>query len=272
MYKLGFIGCGNMGRAMAYGAVKEGFAQASEVSFFDLNKENVEKLEADGFVYKEENEDVARESEIVILAVKPDLYPRVMDDIRPCLDEKKIILSITPAYSLRSLREQLGSDVKIVRGMPNTPSLVGQGMMGVAFDHFFEEADKEKVYGFLKSFGKVIEVKEDHMVGVGSVSGSAPAFIYMLIEAMADAAVSYGIPRKDAYTFAAQTVKGSAEMVLETGLHPGELKDQVTSPGGTTIAGCKALEEVGFRAAIMAGMDASAKRFLEMEEETQNKK
>lgn len=267
MYKLGFIGSGNMGRSMAVGAVKNKYASAEEIVFYDVNEENCSLMVQEGIHLAESNEEVAEQSEIVILAVKPNLYDEILDDIQPFLTEETVLLSITPSYTIKSLRERLSHKAKIIRSMPNTPALVGEGMMGVCFESDFEEEEKAKAFEFLKSFSRVIEVKEEMMKGVGSVSGSAPAFIYMLIEAMADTAVSFGIPRKDAYTFAAQTVKGSAEMVLKTGIHPGELKDQVTSPGGTTIEGCMELEKRGFRSAIIAGMVASAIRFKEMEDE-----
>lgn len=269
MYKLGFIGSGNMGRAMALGAIKNKYASADEIIFYDVNEDNTSKMVQEGISLAESNEEVAEKSAIVILAVKPNLYDEILDDIQPSLTEETLLLSITPSFSIKSLRERLSHKAKIIRAMPNTPALVGEGMMGVCFESDFEEEEKERAFQFLRSFSSVIEVKEEMMVGVGSVSGSAPAFIYMLIEAMADAAVSYGIPRKDAYIFAAQTVKGAAEMVLETGIHPGELKDQVTSPGGTTIAGCLELEKRGFRAAIVEGMKATGKRFKEMEEEAE---
>lgn len=264
--KLGFVGCGNMGKAMALGALQSGYAKGSEIIFYDIHDELVSELVGLGMTLAEDNEEVAAQSEIIILAVKPNLYDEIIDDIQPELEEHSIILSITPAYTIKSLRERLGDKGKIARSMPNTPAMVGEGMIGVCFDTLMEEEEKEKVMTFFRSISTVIEVKEEMMGGVCAVSGSAPAFIYMLMEAMADSAVSFGIPRADAYTFVAQTVKGSAEMLLQTGIHPGALKDQVTSPGGTTIAGCKELEKQGFRAAMMSGLEAAKKRFDEMEE------
>lgn len=148
--------------------------------------------------------------------------------------------------------------------MPNTPAAVGEAMSGVCFNENFSADDKEKVMAIFNSFGKAVEVKESMMDTVIGISGSSPAFIYMLIEAMADEAVVYGMPRKDAYIFAAQSVLGTAKMVLETGKHPGELKDAVCSPGGTTIAGVEALEDAGFRSDIMKGIKAAIEKAKSM--------
>ena len=168
------------------------------------------------------------------------------------------MVTIAPGKTLEWLKGQFGKEVKLVRTMPNTPAMVGEGMTAACPNELVTEEEKAYVLHILEAFGKVEIVPERLMDAVVSVSGSSPAYVFMLLEAMADAAVAAGMPRQQAYKFAAQAVYGSAKMVLDTGRHPGELKDMVCSPAGTTIEAVRVLEKNGFRSAVMEAMKACA--------------
>lgn len=173
------------------------------------------------------------------------------------LTKDQVIISLAPGISIQDIGARLGGGVRVVRAMPNTPALLGEGMTGVAYEAgMYSDEEKEEISLIFSSCGRMELVEERLMDAVGCVSGSSPAFVYMFIEALADSGVKYGLPRKTAYAMAAQTVMGSARMVLETGKHPGQLKDEVCSPGGTTIAGVSALEEHGLRSAVIKAADA----------------
>ena len=167
-------------------------------------------------------------------------------------------MTLAPGKTLEWLEEQFGKPVKIVRTMPNTPALVGEGMTAACPNQYVTQEEKEYILKILSAFGKVEVVPERLIDAVVAVSGSSPAYVFMLIEAMADAAVAEGMPRPQAYEFAAQAVYGSAKMVLETGKHPGELKDMVCSPAGTTIEAVRVLEKEGFRSSVMEAMKVCA--------------
>ena len=189
-------------------------------------------------------------------------------DIREVLAPGQIIVAIAPAYSIASIAALVDNEaVGIARAMPNTPAQIGQGMAGLCFSKNMSAEQQAAVTAFFESFGKVAIVREDAMHAVGSVSGSSPAFVYMVIEAMAEGAINLGIPAKDAYTFAAQSVLGAASLVLETGEHPAVLRDAVCSAGGTTIAGVAVLEKEGLKAALIDAMAASSEKFRAMEAE-----
>lgn len=197
---------------------------------------------------------------MLILAVKPQFYADVIKEISEYITEKQIIVTIAPGKTLEYLADTFGHPVKIVRTMPNTPALVGEGITGVCHNALVTKEELDYVCNILNGFGKAEVVPERLMDVVVSVSGSSPAYVFMFIEAMADAAVADGMPRPQAYKFAAQAVLGSAKMVLETGKHPGELKDMVCSPAGTTIEAVRVLEEKGFRSAVFEAMKACAEK------------
>ena len=195
---------------------------------------------------------------MLILSVKPQYYAEAIAEIRDCVSDDQLIITIAPGKTLAWLEEQFGKPVKIVRTMPNTPALVGEGMTAACVNPYVTEEEKAYALKILESFGKV-EIVPEHLIdAVVAVSGSSPAYVFMFIEAMADAAVAEGMPRAQAYQFAAQAVYGSAKMVMETGKHPGELKDMVCSPAGTTIEAVRVLEERGFRSAVIEAMKACA--------------
>ena len=266
-YQLGFIGCGNMGRAMMSGALEKEWTTAERVVIHTHHKETMDTLAAQyGVAVADSNRALAENADIIVLAVKPNIYADVLADVREVLTEGQIVLAIAPAYSIASIAALVQNEgVRVARAMPNTPAQIGKGMAGLAFSDNMTGAERALVQSFFESFGKVAVVREDAMHAVGSVSGSSSAFVYMVIEGMAEGAIKLGIPAKDAYTFAAQSVLGAAALVLETGEHPAVLRDAVCSAGGTTIAGVAALEASGFKGAIMEAMDRSSEKFLAME-------
>lgn len=269
-YKYGFIGAGNMGSAMISGILEGGLAEKKDITFVTASSRSAKKIEDRfGIEASKDATALASNSSVIILAVKPKQLDDVLPEIRESLDADSIVISVAAGKSISDIDSALLSiavagKLKVARAMPNTPAAVGEAMSAVCFNDRFEDTEKEEVLSVFRSFGKAEEVDEGLMDTVTGLSGSSPAFIYMLIEAMADEAVKCGMKRESAYTFAAQTVKGAADMVLKTGKHPGELKDQVTSPGGTTIAGVLALEKNGFRSAVTEGIDAAVKRSMEL--------
>lgn len=210
------------------------------------------------------NKEAAAFAEILFLSVKPQYYQAVIREIRDVVSPDKIIVTIAPGKTLNWLEEEFGKKVKIIRTMPNTPAMVGEGMMGMCPNENVSEEEMALVRDICGGFGDTEIVGENLMDVVTAVSGSSPAYVFLFIEAMADAAVADGMARAQAYKFAAQAVLGSAKMVLETGRHPGELKDMVCSPGGTTIEAVRVLEEKGMRSAVFEAMKACVKKSREM--------
>lgn len=253
--KLGFIGTGNMASAIMGGVINKGLFKPEEIIGADLFAPGRERVkEQFGIHVTADNAEVVKNAEVIILSVKPQFYADVIVGIKDEVTDEKIIITIAPGKTLSWLAQQFGKDVKIVRTMPNTPAMVGAGMTAACPNEHMTEDGTARVKEILESFSRVEFVPEKLMDVVTAVSGSSPAYVYMFIEAMADAAVSGGMPRAQAYQFAAQAVLGSAKMVLDTGKHPGELKDMVCSPAGTTIGAVRTLEEKGFRSAVIEAM------------------
>ena len=269
-YKVGFIGCGNMGSAMIGGILKNGLAGKDEIIASCKSEGTKERITKElGITVTLDSAEVAQKADVVFLAIKPYQFDAVLPQINGKLEADQIVISVAAGKSLSMIETALMSidvagKLKVVRAMPNTPALVGEAMTAITPNANLNEEDIAKVKALFESFGQVEVVPESMMNAVIGVSGSSPAFIYMLIEAMADAAVVEGMPRAQAYKFAAQSVLGSAKMVLETGMHPGALKDAVCSPGGTTIAGVEALEQCGFRGSVMEGIRATVAKAEEM--------
>lgn len=264
MMKLAVIGCGNMASAIIGGLVGKGLLEGRDITASDKLEEARARMgRSFGVNVTEDNRACVKDADLVLLAVKPGVFPLVAPEIKD-LVRGKLILSIMAGKSISDLEELLGPDQKIVRAMPNTPALVGAGITGYCPNAHVSPRDLDQVKTILEAFSQAEQVPESLMAVVTSVSGSSPAYVYMFIEAMADAAVADGMPRKQAYHFAAQTVLGSAKMVLETGRHPGELKDMVCSPAGTTIEGVTKLEEKGFRTAVIEAVRACTEKALNM--------
>jgi pyrroline-5-carboxylate reductase len=259
-----------MGSAMIGGILKNGLAGKNEIIASCKSEGTKERITKElGITVTLDSVEVAQKADVVFLAIKPYQFDVVLPQINGKLEADQIVISVAAGKTLSMIETALMSidaagKLKVVRAMPNTPALVGEAMTAITPNANLNEEDIAKVKALFESFGQVEVVPESMMNAVIGVSGSSPAFIYMLIEAMADAAVVEGMPREQAYKFAAQSVLGSAKMVLETGMHPGALKDAVCSPGGTTIAGVEALEQCGFRGTVMEGIRATVAKAEEM--------
>ena len=263
--KVGFIGAGRMATALAGGLISSGFTSAENVCASDTYESAREKFAHEtGATTLEANLTVAELSDIVILAVKPQQLPDVLQELKGTITEKQLLVSIAAGSPLSLFLETLGDSIRVIRVMPNTPCLVKQGASAFARGGKATEADASLVDSLLSTVGIAVEVPESQLDAVTGLSGSGPAYIYQIIEALSDGAVRMGLPRHVATQLAAQTVKGAAEMVLETGEHPGALKDAVTSPGGTTIAGIHALESGGLRSSLMNAVAAATLRSIEL--------
>lgn len=256
--KIGFIGSGNMASAMIGGMLHKGLLKKEDIAASSKTCSTAERMrEKFGISAGTDNRAVARQAEILFLAVKPIFFPEVIEEICREVRPGTIVVSIAPGRDLNYLRGAFGrTDLKIVRCMPNTPALVLEGCTGVCAGEEVPAEDLKTVVELMEAFGRASVVPERLMDVVVGVSGSSPAYVFLFIEAMADAAVAGGMPRQQAYEFAAQAVLGSAKLLLETGMHPGQLKDMVCSPGGTTIQAIKVLEEKGLRAAVMDAVEA----------------
>ncbi len=280
-YKLGFIGCGNMGSAMLGGVLQAGLLKPGEVIASVGFPEEAEKLrEAYRVEAVTDNAAVAQKAETVILATKPNMLPEVLPEIRSGITEEKLLISIAAGVSIRSIEETLeklpeGQKIRaiedaikkpiaLIRVMPNVNAMVGEAMSAFCPNENVSKEQLAFAKELLECFGKAERVPEKMMDTVTGLSGSSPAFVFSFIEALADGAVAEGMPRQQAYTFAAQTVLGSAKMVLDTKKHPGELKDMVCSPGGTTIEGVAALEENCFKNAAIKAVRAATNRSREL--------
>lgn len=263
--KVGFIGLGNMAGAMIGGILKKNILNKQDIFGADalqIARENAEK----NFQIRvsDQNTEVCDRADILVLSVKPQFYEAVIHEIKDHIRNEQIVISIAPGKTINWLINNFGKTIKVVRCMPNTPALVGEGITGVCRGENVSDEELAKACEIIESFGKAEVVSEHLMDAVVAVSGSSPAYVFMMIEAMADGAVKEGMPRQQAYRFAAQAVLGSAKMVLETGKHPGELKDMVCSPAGTTIEAVRVLEEKGFRSSIIEAMSECAKKSREL--------
>lgn len=264
--KIGFVGCGNMGSSMVGGMIKSGFLNADNIIISTKTEESSKKLQEQfGVTTTLDSNLVARESEIIILAVKPFMYKQVIDEIKSDLTKDKLIITVAAGISIDNMEQWLGNDFKIIRTMPNTPALVGQAMSAVCPNKNIIKEELDYCFKIFESFGECVQLEEKDFHGFIALCGSSPAYVFMFIEAMADGAVKLGIPRAKAYKMAAQSVLGSAKMVLETGKHPGELKDMVCSPAGTTIDAVVELEKLGFRNSVIQAMDKCAEKSNSMQ-------
>jgi pyrroline-5-carboxylate reductase len=210
------------------------------------------------------NKEVAQFADILILAVNPNVHSHVIKEIKDVVKPDSIIVTIAAGITLEDMKEEFGRKLKFIRSMPNTPSLIREGMSVICPNESIDSKDLKQIVEVFNAFGKTEVIKESLMDAVPAISGSSPAYIYMLIEAMADGGVQQGIPRSQAYRLAAQAVLGAAKMVLETGKHPGQLKDDVCTPGGATIEAVASLEKNQFRGAILAAMERCTDKIKEL--------
>ena len=265
MKTLGFIGVGNMAGAMIGGIVGSGFAEPSEIIGSCRTGESAERAAQ---LYHIEmtidNREVAGNCRILFLSVKPQFLDGVLEQIRDVVTPEQLVISIVAGRSVSYIQKALGSDIRLIRLMPNTPALVNAAMTAACNSAAVTEEEMEQIGDLCRTFGRFEIVPENLFDAVTGVSGSSPAYVFMMMEAMADAAVLAGMPRAQAYKFVGQAVLGSAKMMLETGKHPGELKDMVCSPAGTTIEAVRVLEEKGLRSAVMEGTAACIKKSAQM--------
>ena len=252
---IGFIGCGNMAKAMIGGLIRSKLIAPENIIASAKTEETLEKVKESYKIRTElDNKKVARESNYLILAVKPYMHELVLEEIKNEIREGRIVITIAAGISIDYMKKHLGKEVLVVKAMPNTPAMVGEGVTALSFDNGIDETTRDEIISIFNSFGRTEILDENLMDGFTAICGSSPAYVYMMIEAMADGGVLQGIPRKQGYKMAAQAVLGAARMVLDTGIHPGELKDNVCSPKGTTIEAVAKLEAMGFRTAIIEAM------------------
>ncbi len=264
--RIGMIGAGNMGSAILRGMVDANYVKPAQLIVYDVSKRRLNEISEDisGILIAGDCIEVADSSDLIILAVKPQFVQDVIDEMHAHL-AGKAVLSIAAGWTVDMLERALrGTGASYLRVMPNTPALVGEGMTALCDNTTFSQEDFDYAKGIFDSVGKTRILPERLFDGVIAISGSSPAYVYMLIEAMADAGVREGLPRTYAYEMAAQSVLGSALMVLSSGTHPAALKDAVCSPGGTTIEAVEELERKGFRAAVMDAMKACADKSRQM--------
>ncbi len=247
--KLSFIGAGNMAGAIM-GGLLDGFCKPQDITIYDVSEKAVERWSKKGVQVTKSVKEAVEQSDVTILAVKPNVLMQVLQEVMQADGlEQKLLLSIAAGISRQKIADKLQDRCHTLRIMPNTPAMVGEGM-SVIFDNGYQE-DVAVAQRIMEQVGKTLVMQETYVDAVTAVSGSGPAYFYMALEAMADGGVLCGLPRQTSYILAAQTMLGAAKMLLETGKHPGELKDQVCSPGGTTIEAVAALEELGLRQAMI---------------------
>ena len=263
--KLAVIGCGNMASAIIGGIIAEGSVKAEDITASDKYAAARKKAsDAFGIRTTEDNKECVKGADMVLFAIKPNVFPVAGAELADVITDSQLVLSIMAGKSIADLESVLGTDKKIVRCMPNTPALVGAGCTALCRNENVTDEELASAMHILSACGMAEVVSETLMDTVVGVSGSSPAYVFMFIEAMADAAVKGGMKRQQAYRFAAQAVMGSAKLMLESGKLPAELKDMVCSPAGTTIEAVEVLEKGGFRGLVMEAVDAASEKSSRM--------
>jgi len=263
--RIAFIGAGSMTEALVTGLLKSQVAKPEDVSVTDILAARRDHMQATyGVRIATDNQDAAGWGQILVLSVEPEHMDAVLEEIRPRVSGDALVISVAAGYPIARLTVHLKPDMRTVRAMPNTPSSVLAGVTALTFSGNATTADQEAATAVFEAVGKVVVVDESLMDAVTGLSGSGPAYVYLIIEALADGGVRMGLPRQVSELLAAQTVLGAARMLLESGEHPGRLKDRVASPGGTTIAGIERLEEGQFRATLMSAVEAATRRSREL--------
>jgi pyrroline-5-carboxylate reductase len=254
--KIGFIGCGKMGQAILEGILSSGAHRKEDVIISAKTESTLTTIKNKYHVFvTQDNTQVAREADLLFLAIKPELHQQVIEEIRDFVKTSAIVITMAAGINIEFVEKAFNKETKIFRTMPNTPSLVREGTTAVCYNDLVIKEDCKRVENLLSSIGRVEFIPEFLMDSIPSISGSSPAYVYMMIEALADGGVKQGIPREQAYRLAASSVLGAAKMVLETMEHPGALKDQVCTPGGATIEAVAELEKTGFRSSILSAME-----------------
>ena len=265
--KLGFIGAGNMGEALIKGLLKTGAATPAQILASARRPERVRELAQTYGIRGATNSEVARESDVIVLCVKPQILDQVLRGISPDTSRDKLIISVAAGVPIAAIERRLHPPMRIVRTMPNTPATVGAGATAISLGEHATEADLATAKTIFDSVGMTVVLEESQLDAVTGLSGSGPAYLFLIIEALADAGVKVGLSRRASLQLAAQTVLGSAKLLIESGQHPGMLKDGVTSPGGTAIAGLHTLEAGGLRNVLMNAVEAATRRSRELGEE-----
>jgi len=264
-HSIGVIGAGNMAEALIRGLVRGGHVPAEHVTASNPRRERLDQLQRDYKIRVEtDNKVVARGSELCLLAVKPQIVDKVLREIGDQLKPGTLVISVCAGIPTETIEAAVGEDVRVVRAMPNTPALVGAGATAISGGSRASEADLATARAVFDAVGITVTLDEHHLDAVTGLSGSGPAYIFLILEALSDAGVKVGLSRRDAQRLAAQTVMGSAKMLLETDEHVGRLKDMVTSPGGTAIAGLHTLEQGGLRTTLINAVETATKRAREL--------
>jgi pyrroline-5-carboxylate reductase len=263
--RVGFLGSGNMGEALIRGIVQAGLVPPGSIAASDVRGERLERMEREyGIRTTSDNAELIRKSDVVVLAVKPQIMTSVLRDVASAVDLTKLVISLAAGVPTVTLRAHLPRAGRLIRVMPNTPALVLEGATAIARSDGLHEGDLETAQELFAAVGRVVVLDEEALDAVTGLSGSGPAYVAIVIESLADGGVKMGLDRATAMTLAAQTVLGSAKLILETGTHPGQLKDMVASPGGTTIAGIAALEEGGVRRTFIGAVERATQRSREL--------
>jgi pyrroline-5-carboxylate reductase len=262
---IAFLGAGNMAEALVKGLLRAGVAAPAEILCTDRRADRLAELARRyGVRTSPDNRAAAAEAGIVVLSVKPQVMNKLLAEIAPALDGSKLVVSIAAGVPLAAIERRVGHGVRLVRTMPNTPALVGAGATAISPGEHATDADLAQARALFDAVGRSVIVDEPLLDAVTGLSGSGPAYVFLVIEALSDAGVKMGLDRRTALDLAAQTVFGSAQLLIETGEHPGRLKDQVTSPGGTAIAGLHTLEAGGLRTTLMNAVEAATQRSHEL--------
>ena len=262
--RIGLVGAGMMAEAIARGLMKAGLDQAN-INASDPDDRRRDFFRKDlGIETAADNRSAARSADIIILAVKPHIVPETLAEIGSMLKPNQLLISIAAGVKINSIQDKLPESIPVIRVMPNTPCLIGEGASAIAPGKYASSVHMEIADQVFSAIGKVVQVTEDKLDAVTGLSGSGPAYVYTFIEALADGGVSVGLPKATALLLAAQTVAGAARMVLETGEDPAKLRDHVMTPGGTTVAGMASLERSGFKSATIEAVTAAANRSAEM--------
>jgi pyrroline-5-carboxylate reductase len=270
--QIAFIGAGNMSTALIRGLIGSGLCVKERVIASDVSQPQLDALtRAQAIKVTTDNAAAVRGADIVVLATKPQVFATLLPELAKLLDSRSLVISIAGGVPIAVIESQLAPRTRVIRAMPNTPALIGLGATAIAAGNHATSADMELAARIFNSVGRCVRVDEHLLDAVTGLSGSGPAYAFVMIEALADAGVNMGLTRADAQLLAAQTLLGAAKLVLESGEHPGQLKDRVTSPGGTTIAGLQALESHGIRSALIDAVEKATLRSKALGQEAARK-
>ncbi|ACO04049.1 MAG TPA: pyrroline-5-carboxylate reductase [Persephonella sp.] len=267
MFRIGIIGCGNMGEALIKGFIEKGGVRSTDIIVSDIDPERVKQIvNRYNVAGTESNRKVVDLSQLIILAVKPKDIENTLEPLKDLFDEGKIVVSVLAGVKIERIKNILGKDIPVVRVMPNTPAVIGEGAVGISFDPVIDQEKRKEIKDLFSSVGLAIVVEESLMDAVTGLSGSGPAYVFTFIDALAQGGVKCGLSYREALDLAVQTVLGSAMLIKETGEHPSVLRDRVTSPGGTTIYGLHELEKGSLRDTVINAVESATKRSKELSE------